>query len=141
MAPDAVVLDSFRVATTRVIGGTFSSTSPRHFGAAIGDVGLDDDDIGSVEAAVGFVPAESVHAFAYVNDPIDHRILGEIALFFAREFAGLIDFGGTLRCPPAPRGTLIGIPYKTSTLAEVFHVGDATFLEWWLRHPDFHMVK
>jgi hypothetical protein len=90
---------------------------------------------------LAFKPDRAVHAFAYVNAAVDHRILGELALFLAREFMGVVDFGGNLGQITMPLGKLLAIQYAESTLGESFHVADAQFLEWWLLHDNFHMVK
>ena len=131
----------FGVASTAAIGGSTRVEEPRPFGLLLGDAGLDDSDLRTVERLIGFTPRNAVGAFAYMNAPVDHRLLGELALFLARELDGLVDFGGTLGPIAASPGTLLAIPYEASTLDETFHVSDAKFLEWWLEQRDFHMVK
>lgn len=133
--------DEFQVRSTAAIGGEVRTDKPRPFGLALGAAGLADTEIRVAELLLGFEPDHAVHAFAYVNAPIDHRILGELALFLAREFTGIVDFGGTLGQITMPLGKLLSIRYAESTLGESFHVADAEFLEWWLRHDNFHMVK
>ena len=133
--------NEFHVASTAAIGGEVRSDNPRPFGLALGSAGLDDSELRAAELLLGFKPGAAVHAFAYVNAAVDHRILGALALFLAREFTGIVDFGGTLGRITMPVGKLLSIPYSESTLGESFHVGDTQFLEWWLRHDSFHMVK
>jgi hypothetical protein len=133
--------DNFHITNTAVIGGTTRVNEPRPFGLALGPPGLDESELRTTETLLGFTPPRTVDAFAYANAEIDHRILGELALFLARQFDGLVDFGGTLGSIHAAHGTLYAIPYEGSTLAETFHVGNTEFLEWWLQQAEFHMVK
>lgn len=133
--------DNFHITNTAAIGGTTRVKEPRPFGLTLGPPGLDESELRTSERVVGFKPPGAVHAFAYANAAIDHRILGELALFLARQIDGLVDFGGTLGPIHAARGTLYAIPYEGSTPAETFHVGNTEFLEWWLQQPEFHMVK
>jgi Family of unknown function (DUF6368) len=139
--PGAESATDFQVASTVRIGGATCLVEPRPIGLAHGDAGRDDFDLRTAAALVGFHPERAVHAFAYCNDAVDHRVLGELALFLARELGGLIDFGASLGEIHAPQGTLFTITYGASTLNEVFHVSDARFLEWWLTQRDFRMVK
>jgi hypothetical protein len=139
--PQARRASTFNVTSTDIIGGATQAGEPRPFGMALGTAGLDEADVWTAESLLGFRPDRAVHAFACVNASVDHRILGELALFLARHFNGLVDFGGTLGHVATPTGKLLTIAYADSTIAETFHVADAPFLQWWLRQSDFHMVK
>ena len=131
----------FYVTSSVGIGGQARAEEPRPFGLALGFAGLDRSEVQAAEAVLGFEPAHAVHAFAYANASIDHRILGELAVFLAHHFGGVIDFGGLLGPVTSPVGRLLTIPYSGSTLGECFNIADAEFLQWWLQQDDFHMVK
>lgn len=126
-----------------------------------------------VSTVLGWSPQEAVVLAAMCNDRLDHRLLGELCLHFARQLEGWIDFGGALlprlsdsvrvwyesrdsstspgweEWEPHVRRMIDGLPgtlhtvlYSTEWGKEWgSHIGDADFLEAWLRHRDFHMVK
>jgi uncharacterized protein DUF6368 len=102
----------------------------------------------------------------------DHRVLGELALYFARVYNGVIDFRwridsrlnavrrrtgqhhSYLRCELARYcgacersfakldGKIVAVPYETANgRTWVTHFADPEFMEAWLSHPDFHMIK
>jgi hypothetical protein len=102
------------------------------------------------------------------NDREDHRILGELSLYFARRSRGLVDFGGALMPPrgehsmgtrleeanwsdvsePTERmidglpGKIVAVPYETANGRQwISHLCTADFLAAWLQHPFFHMIK
>lgn len=139
--PSATAANDFRLADTALIPAKTRTGEPRPFGVALGEVGLDDAELATAADLLGFKPTVAVHAFAYANQQVDHRILGELALFLARKFRGLVDFGGNLGALMPPRGILVAIPYEASTRQETFHVADVDFLEWWLQQAGFHMIK
>jgi hypothetical protein len=112
-----------------VIGGATYLDEPRPFGLALGDVVLDGLELRCAEVALNFCVGHVVHVFAYANADVDHRILGELALFLARELEGYVDFGGSLGVASAGRGKLLAIPYADSAVGETFHVSDAEFIE------------
>jgi hypothetical protein len=133
----------FTVRTTAPIGGTTQDSNGRPFGINVGDTGFvqASEELLSIEKALGYVPTSAIHVFAFANAKIDHRILAELAIYFARRFGGLIDFGGTLGEICVATGKLFSIPYSAGSLPPAFHVGDSRFLEQWLSDPCFHMVK
>ena len=139
--PEAADANDFHVASTIAIGGAVRADEPRPFGLALGAVGSDDPDLARAAHLFGFTPTVAVHALAYANQQVDHRVLGELELFLARELRGLVDFGGSLGSLIPPQGKLVAIPYAGSSGDEAFHIGDAAFLEWWLQQPGFHMIK
>jgi hypothetical protein len=141
--PECSSAVDFHIQDMTILGGkTKALSDPRPFGMNIGTTGFFENELASVIAAVGFVPTVAIHAFAYANRETDHRILGELGLYLARRFDGLVDFGGSLGSVTAAVGTLYTIPYVDSDEpVATFHVGDAEFLESWLKQPSFHMVK
>ena len=114
---EASIAHTFHVTSTDAICGATRTDEPRPFGLAPGGAGLHDSGLRATETLLGFRPAAAVEAFAYANRTVDHRILGELALFLAREFRGVVDFGGTLGDVSTPRGELLAIPYDESTTA------------------------
>lgn len=150
LLPIARLLDSsaettidLTVRSTEAIGGRSQDESGRAFGFNLGDTGFEqeEEERRSIEEALGYVPSSAIHIFAFSNSPIDHRMLAEIALYFARTFGGLIDFGGNLGEVRRHAGQLFSIPYCAGSTPQAFHVGDIEFLENWLADPRFHMVK
>jgi len=125
-----------------------------------------------VAALLGWRPQDILGFAAMCNDLEDHRILGDLALQFARRFGGVVDFHGALSPPIQGEledlwrkqrlfsadwrvwepyfdemmegvcGRLITSPYVTANGREwARHIGDPDFLEWWLRQPNFRMIK
>lgn len=93
---------------------------------------------------------------------MNHVLLGHLALALARRLDALVDFDGLLSSHPtagddagneavlararvlasALPGRLAEVSYDTGGGGRwLRHVGDAAFLQAWLRHPDFHLIK
>ncbi|MFF4544499.1 DUF6368 family protein [Streptomyces sp. NPDC001435] len=73
--------------------------------------------------------------------PADHRMLGHLALALARRLDALIDFDGMLDAPALP-GLLVQVAYGAGAGGRgLRHVGDAVFLDAWLRQPGFRLIK
>ncbi|MEK2491188.1 DUF6368 family protein [Kitasatospora purpeofusca] len=106
-------------------------------------------------------PVQGLVLGAGCSGPANHRALGHLTLALAERLGALIDFDGLLSCP-TPRddtgdgalldraraltaslpGRLTEISYETWGGGRWFrHVGDVEFLEAWLQHPGFHLVK
>ncbi len=103
----------------------------------------------------------------YCNQDVDHRLLGYLCLAFALEYDGLVDFNGRLDPRPPDdvstavserdrraerdrriaqrmrrvRGRLYVVDYGSRNNPINCHVGDAEFMDSWLRHPRFRMIK
>ncbi len=129
------------VRDTRSIGGAVDVQEHRPFGFNVGDVGVEPGELNVIRRLMAFSPLSAIHVFAYGNDPVDHRILAEFALFFARRYRGIIDFGGNLGRIEADLGTLVEIRYSVNGTPAAFHVSDTVFLEAWLNNAAFHMIK
>ena len=123
----------------------------------------------SMRTAVGYLPGTAIVLAAACSGPDNHRALGELALMVARRYDGLIDLGGRLQAqlPPDIAGLLPDHPHREAWMAawqaEVdrmpgvrheitytnepgesylsYLVVDVEFLEHWLIHPQFRMVK
>ena len=137
----------FTIRSMAPIGGSpFSEEPGGTFGIFLVEPELEVAESVAVSQFCGFVPACEIQLVAYANGRADHRRLGELALFMARELAGVIDFGGELRADVVPieglAGRHVAIPYTTWGETEaVYHIGDVAFLEAWLSSPEFHMIK
>lgn len=115
---------------------------------------------------LGYYPKQSINIFAGCKKPLDHRILGHLALRLAERYDGIIDMDGAITPPLRPDGnyTLDNLPWHTleeisafvhaipgrvfelyhttrSDRRSVSHLVDTTFLRAWLEHPHFHMIK
>ncbi|MFD3557966.1 DUF6368 family protein [Streptomyces goshikiensis] len=106
-------------------------------------------------------PVQGLVVGAGCSGPVNHTLLGHLTLALARRLDGLVDFDGLLSGCPAARddtrnetvlararaqasalGRLAEVSYDTGGGGRwLRHVGDVEFLEAWLQHPDFHLVK
>jgi hypothetical protein len=122
-----------------------------------------------VEQEFGFWPLDEVDFWSGSKQPEDHRLLAELALDTAIKFAGIIDFSGALiperleiplttrqgypvewskiepfviQIQAKIRGKIVSVPYTTVNLTTwVHHLADVTFLQNWMKHPYFHLIK
>jgi hypothetical protein len=97
-------------------------------------------------------PAASLVLGVYCSGPVNHRILGHLALFLSapERYDALIDFNGLLKGSLAESRALVSsipgriweLPYSTGEDSRWYsHVGDRAFLTAWLDHPEFQMIK
>ncbi|MFD4689016.1 DUF6368 family protein [Streptomyces sp. NPDC058463] len=107
-------------------------------------------------------PVQGLVVGAGCSGSVNHILLGHLALAFARRLDALVDFDGLLSSHPAAGGDAgdevllararVLASVLPGRLAEVSydtggggrwlrHVGDVEFLQAWLRHPDFHLIK
>jgi hypothetical protein len=92
----------YEVATTVRIGGTYQGegrpfdinwrTGERYPGEEK-EFPRRDEIIGR---HFGFLPASEIDVSASLGRDQDHRILGELVLYMAQSFGGIVDFGGAL---------------------------------------------
>ncbi len=110
-------------------------------------------------SVLGWTPADTFFFAAMRNDSVDHALLGQLCVRFARKLGGVIDFGGKVWPEPSLDGTahveavrverpsgLDGVLFAASYFSEsgrygTCHYGDSTLLEAWLKQPNFRMVK
>ncbi len=112
---------------------------------------------------LGFVPKQSLDLGAGCNRPLDHRMLGQLALLLAERYDGIIDLYGAIEPPLKPKqdwsdvtveeveqyvqelsfpGRIFHIYYITvNNTLWISHLIDPDFLRAWLQHPNFHMIK
>lgn len=101
------------------------------------------------ETAIGWTPQDSLDLGAMCKQKEDHRELARLAIGLAREYDGLIWFGGSLgkdaESLPGRLWKIYGDEDLTlpdwAQLLRYDHVGDADFLDNWLTHPGFRMIK
>ncbi|MFE7590823.1 DUF6368 family protein [Kitasatospora sp. NPDC057512] len=107
-------------------------------------------------------PVQGLIVGAGCSGPVNHMLLGHLALALARRLDAPVDFDGLLSSRPAEgddtrneavltraRALTSALPGRLSEVSYdtwgggrwLRHVGDAAFLEAWLQHPDFHLVK
>ncbi|MCG7523900.1 DUF6368 family protein [Streptomyces sp. OfavH-34-F] len=107
-------------------------------------------------------PMQGLIVGAGCSGSVNHVLLGHLTLALALRFDALVDFDGLLGghrtagddtsneavlararalASDLP-GRLAEVSYDTGGGSRwLRHVGDAEFLEAWLRHPDFHLIK
>ncbi|MFJ1708792.1 DUF6368 family protein [Kitasatospora sp. NPDC088346] len=107
-------------------------------------------------------PVQGLVVGAGCSGSVNHVLLGHLALALARRLDALVDFDGLLSSHPAA-GDDVGseaVLARARVLASAFpgklaevsydtggggrrlrHVGDVEFLQAWLQHPDFHLIK
>ncbi|MGK5642143.1 DUF6368 family protein [Streptomyces sp. URMC 126] len=92
-------------------------------------------------------PAWGLLVGAHCSAPVDHLLLGHLALSLARRLGALVEFDGPLdgtgrgpAGPPPPPGVLYRVVEAADDGGGWYgHVGDAAFLAAWLRHPAFRL--
>jgi len=159
----------FWVCDTTLLGGTYGGEgrpffwrlSPRH------EWGEEPNayERMRLEELLGAAPSTRLGFCAMCNDGEDHRILGELCIAVARSLGGIIRFDGLLQpwrmaaewerwrhLPAQERaarflaevgtggGRLVAFGLDADD-APSCHYGDVRFLEHWLAHPKFRMVK
>ena len=92
--------NDFWVNDTSKIDGT-SKTKGQPFGISFDEINekyyaYDEFELMQIEEFADFMPKFDIGFFAMCNGEIDHRILGELTYFFAKEFDGIIDFDGAI---------------------------------------------
>ena len=97
----------------------------------------------SLSSMTGWMPKDSVRFAAMCNQPIDHRLLGGLCLRVAKLLGGVVNFGAELDLETKRwEGKLFVLHDQSVSGGECeCHIGTAAFLEWWLKQPNFHMIK
>jgi hypothetical protein len=176
---------AFSIVSTKLIGGSYEDKG-RRFGIKKGKGRFfeitwitgeeyieENEDFPSLHNDVfrhfALLPCAGIGLQALGNQKEDYKILGELALYLAKMFKGLIDFGGVLLPPMRPErwnqmsfgkldwvdvceatkqwlqtmpGRIIAIPYQTANdRTWATHICDAEFMAAWLQHPGFYIIK
>ena len=153
----------FWVNNTHPVDGEYVGEG-RPFGIQVQDPDIEPQNLSLLQAQFGFEPQQSLQLDALCNDKVDHTIMGVLLLHFAKLFDGVINFGGAL-LPPLPEwlwetenwsdiksyfyemvagmsGNVVSMEYEIDDgITWAYHVADAPFLQAWLEHPNFHMIK
>ncbi len=94
---------------------------------------------------LGWTPADIIDVIAFCSGDVNHRLLAQLCVYYARQLGGVVDLGG---CPfsyftaPALAGRCIQLPYEAASGETCFSTYcDAEYLESWLKEPGFRMVK
>ncbi|MCP4155124.1 MAG: hypothetical protein GY757_45790 [bacterium] len=90
-----------------------------------GDEPLEDYIAEGVPGIIGWTPRDNLDLISLCKSKRDHRVLGELCLYFARKLNGLIDFNGALT--PPIRG-------KVKTLFHERYSGSGNNWEDWEPH-------
>jgi hypothetical protein len=135
---------AFWVATTKPIGGSYEG-DPRPFDGGLHlNEAVDPDPkvVGLIAGTFGFPCADvMIEVGARYNDPVDHRLLAEVAAWLAEKLGGVISVGGPLPLPVDHPGRHVAVPISVPVGSEsTFHVLDATALRAWCKSPHFHMI-
>jgi|GEM_PF-5896184 len=125
------------------------------------------EDVAYITQITGRHAREELVICAHTNEPSSHHALGVLTHHVARTYQGIIDLGGALDGADftvyrqgahdadmefaialyeayfaGHPGQLWPVPYTLSDGALWFsHFCDADFMAWWLRQPQFRMVK
>lgn len=140
--------NDFWVISTKPIQGNISTLKGRPFSLEKRKIDSNyyeysKNQISLIADLTGFYPKFDLGIYAMVNTKNDHKILGELILYIADKFNGLIDFGGQLSNPPMNlKGKIWEIPYESSEkIIGIFHLADPDFLRQWLKNSKFEMIK
>ncbi|WP_404614698.1 DUF6368 family protein [Rhodanobacter hydrolyticus] len=129
----------FVVRDTRTVGGSYEGDGRPFIWFVEPKSSAEMSLIGDV---CGFLPAQNIGLGAMCNQAIDHRILGDLALWIAERLAGVVDLGGTLPVPHDSPGRVLSVPYDTEAgWQSEYVVMDSTAFRSWLSHSSFAMVK
>lgn len=143
---DKVDGSAFWVIDTGLINGKVSTTEGRPFTIKrhpIDTLYYSEEEILMLKDYVGFNPVFGLVVSAMCNREIDHKILGELTLYLAEEFNGLINFGGHLITQTDKmQGKMWEIPYETSGgMMAVYSIANVDFMRAWLNNKNFRMIK
>ena len=68
-------------------------------------------------------------------------MLAEMLVFVAEKLDGLVLFGGLIDCSSSPPSSLKVIQWLEDGRDWSEHCGTPDAVRWWLRQPNFRMVK
>ncbi|MEM6379227.1 MAG: DUF6368 family protein [Bacteroidota bacterium] len=145
---DKVEGNDFWVRSTTFINGGIAVVDGRPFGLERHTIDANHyeyspQEISSIQEQTGFNPKFDLGLYAMCNQEVDHQILGELTLYLAETFSGMIDFGGQLPLESRNmRGNTWEIPYTTAEgETAVYTVADVAFMKDWRSSKLFRMIK
>jgi hypothetical protein len=132
------------VSDTKKVGGTYAGEG-RPFVGSIERISAameySMEALRAVTSAIRREPTHHIGVAAMCNGRVDHRVLCEIVRYLCAARDGIVDFDGDvvsvdIEHPGLSRCNWLeeGSEYRTQ-------LGTVEFCDWWLRQPDFHMVK
>jgi hypothetical protein len=102
-------------------------------------------ELQQIQAGTGFIPRSQIALNAGCNGDIDHRLMARLASHFLELFGGFIDFGGRLQLQETVDhmpGKLFPVTYEIDKNRNgIYHIADLEFLDSWINHPNFRMIK
>ena len=109
---------------------------------------VDADAAQEIQRNFGWRPAHAISIGAYDTAPIDHNLLGGLALVLAEQLRGLVDYRGYLishhqvgaKVEQEQRLNKLQGRLCTINSYYQYHVSDPVFLRSWLQHPKFTMI-
>lgn len=133
-------VDSSRLLKLRTVGSDCSFSI--YFGNILKE--LSEDEIVEIELLTSLTIKSQISIAAGCNRDGDHNILGELTLEIANLLDGLIHYGGDLNyykkgITEELNGAVYSIEYNDG-MAE-YQISDVEFLNNWIKHPDFRMIK
>lgn len=130
------------VTNTHPIGGTYKGDGR----PIIWDyLSRDAEHLAKIAEVLGVVPKGEILLAAMRSGDIDHRVLGEMALWIAEKTCGFVDLDGN----PGIEGTWAGLPGQLARIPYETDSGwdgeslvmDRAAIRYWLKCPSFRMVK
>jgi hypothetical protein len=102
-------------------------------------------ELRQIENELGYKPTYVIVLDAGCNDDIDHLHLAKMASQLLGMFGGYVNFNGELALSFSElrniEGKLFSISYEVENNTHHYHVADVMFLNNWIAHPKFSMVK
>lgn len=104
---------------------------------------FESSEVAQISAQLGAPLKTQLIIAAGCNQQADHVIVGQLALALVQQFGGIIDFGGDLHLAATAdfhelSGKLINL---SNTDDNAYHICDEAFLQSWIAHPAFRLIK
>lgn len=100
-------------------------------------------EVDQIKEKAGVDVMSQVIVYAGGKTQETHTILGELSLIIARLLGGIIDYGGVLEISEGEiskiDGGLLNIKDPDGDIEG--HISDVLFLENWIKHPQFRLIK
>jgi uncharacterized protein DUF6368 len=98
-----------------------------------------------IENKLGYRPAYNIVLDAGCNQDFDHLLLAKMASKLLDMFGGYVNFNGDLPLSEeevlAIEGKLFNVSYQVENNTYHYHIADSMFLNNWIAHPKFRMIK
>jgi hypothetical protein len=101
----------------------------------------DDLELEDIASKIKDKPAVFITLSAMCNGKNDHHLLAAFALELVKILRGWIDLCGAINTQPI-KGEIHEIRYRIDEIRIGYsHICDAKWLENWLQHDNFHLIK